>query len=224
MFKSATLTHENGNWYRLFCKEDKHLTLDFKDGVNVISSPNGKGKTTFLKAIESFIVDNDKPEGVYLSAGYSRSDKPNVFFFSTKDMNPELMMSKINPYKQNIGDISDSEQDMSAISEVAFWFERNSMSHGQCNNSFIEDIEEIVVNGTAGCVIIDEPEIAMDYNNLYKLIQMLKKHEDKSQFIIVSHHPWLVLNKDFNQINFDPNVNYQKEMISKQKSLNLLGE
>ena len=82
---------------------------------------------------------------------------------------------------------------------------------------------EIATNGTAGLVIIDEPELALDAENIFNLIQSLKKLEKKTQFIIVSHHPWMVLNKDFNVIDLNPAVNSQALALEQMKKLNLLG-
>lgn len=211
MIKSITIKSTFKNWYRFYCKEQESLTIEFKSGVNVLVSQNGKGKTTFLNAIEEQVLNQENQDSVDL-IGELNPERPNMFFFSVKDMNPELMMFKINPMKQ------------SASGESAFWVSRNMLSHGQSTNELMEDIEEIVINGTAGCIIIDEPEIALDATNMAKLIALLDKLKDKAQFILVSHHPWLVLNRNFNVINFVKDFDYQAEMIQQTKKLKLLGE
>jgi predicted ATPase len=211
MIKSTTITNEFKNWYRLYCSKEKELTIEFKDGVNVLVSPNGKGKTTFLKAIHSLIINPNDTSGVSISAK-SNPERPNVFFFSIKDMNPELEMHKISPL------------DHFASEKSALLIQRNMLSHGQSTSELMDDIVEIVNNGTAGCIIIDEPEIALDAINLSKLIYMLNTLKDKAQFIIVSHHPWLVLNNDFNVVNFVDELDYQSEMQQQANKLNLIGD
>lgn len=211
MIKSITINKDYEKWYRLFCaKTEESITLELKDGINIIASPNGKGKTTIMEASQAFLMSKEKPDGVILEPGYSKKDKPAVYFFATKDMEPQRMMDNINPMSS------------SSTDEVAFWFNRTSLSHGQSTRELMVDINELATNGNAGCIIIDEPEIAMDSDNIVLLINEINKLKTKVQFIIVSHHPWIVLNKDFNVINLDPLVDSQQKAIESMKKLNLI--
>lgn len=211
MLRKITLTSQYKNWYRMFCSQNQtELTIEFNPGVNVLVAPNGTGKTTFLGAIENLVLDTEQTEGVIAEVNPSKSDRKNVFFFSVKDMQPKQMLDDINPMKQ-VG-----------IDEIAHWINRTALSHGQATHELMEDIAEVATNGTAGLIIIDEPELALDAENIFKLIESIKKLESKTQFIIVSHHPWLVLNRDFNVINLNPDINTQTLALDKIKKLNLM--
>jgi predicted ATPase len=195
----------------MFCSNTQQsLSVDFVPGVNVLVAPNGTGKTTLLNAIESLVFNPEGTEGVLAETLPHKQGRSNVFFFSVKGLEPKDKLATDDP--ANAMDVK----------EVALWFTRLRLSHGQINQELMEDITEIAENGTAGLIVIDEPEIALDPNNIFQLIQRLKALCKETQFIIVSHHPWFVLNKDFNIIDLNPDIDAQKVALGNMQKLNLL--
>jgi len=156
MLKRITLTSKYTAWSRMFCSENQQsLSVDFTPGVNVLAAPNGTGKTTLLNAIESLVFDPEVTEGVFADTLPPKVGRGNVFFFSVKGLEPKDKMA------------TDNHANVMDVKEVALWFSRLRLSHGQVNQELMEDITEIAKNGTAGSIIIDEPEIALDSNNIF---------------------------------------------------------
>jgi ABC-type cobalamin/Fe3+-siderophores transport system ATPase subunit len=213
MLDSITINPSFPHWSRLFChNENTPLCLTLSQGVNVVVAPNGRGKSTVFNAVQSLVMEGEYKGNVVMTGKPRSENRQNMMFFSVKDMLPKNMMRDINP------------SDNDATDQVGFWFGRQSLSHGQSTHELMVDINEICENGTTGCIFIDEPELAMDAENLIHLITMIKKHAETVQFVIVSHHPWLVLNQDFNVVELDPKAHYQQILLKQMKTLNLLSK
>lgn len=93
---------------------------------------------------------------------------------------------------------------------IAMWLGRSCMSHGQENRELFNDMSTL--SEGAGCIFIDEPELALDPENLDKFIKDVIRIGKKTQIVIISHHPWIVLNKKFNVIELNGTTNYQDLM------------
>jgi predicted ATPase len=71
------------------------------------------------------------------------------------------------------------------------------ISHGQSNKSVIKCMEQDSAKDSM--FFLDEPEQALDINGLKLLISIVKKSK-ASQILIITHHPFIILNPIFNVI------------------------
>lgn len=206
MLKSLELTESHIYWDRLKTPRlATSLEVNFKPGVNVIASPNGSGKSTLMQAYKSAILESSEAyeKGIIARYNLGSEDKARmVQFFEVNEYSPDRMLSKISPF------------DPESSSQIAFWMGRRELSHGQSNSEMLKDIKTILKESDAGVVFIDEPELALDPDNLMKFIDNLNQLKENHQFVIISHHPFLVLNQDFNVIKLDIKARYQERMRS----------
>lgn len=71
----------------------------------------------------------------------------------------------------------------------------------------------------AETIFIDEPELALDAINLAQFISDLKALAVTCQVVIISHHPFLVLEPSFNVMEFDGKRIYQNVLRNQLLSL-----
>lgn len=207
MLHSATILPEHPHYYRLFCSKTKEpYTISFQPGVNILSSPNGHGKSSLLAMIMDRITTPEHKEHVQMSA-----EKGSRFFhFPVSQMSPKAMVHNSKPS----GD--------GHINELAFWMSRINLSHGQSTRELIDDIKTISKDLTSLTLLIDEPELALDALGIEMLMKFLATYATSTdiQFIVVTHHPFLLLDKRFHQIEMDPQSGYLENV--KRVTMNAL--
>ena len=132
MLDTITIKASFPLWHRLFCHKQKEpLVLPLQQGVNVLVAPNGQGKSTVFNAVQALVMKGENKEHVVMAGKPRSDDRQNMMFFAVKDMLPINMMRDINP---NAGDVTD---------QIGFWFDRQSLSHGQSTHELMVDINEI---------------------------------------------------------------------------------
>ena len=208
MIKSISISIKNNLFYRFNDGELKeNLNLNFQKGVNIITSPNGKGKSTLFNLMHERILGSNHQDTIDIETYYEQGDvHGNYFFVSIKDLDPGKQLHDINPYDDEFS------------TKTSFYFKRSQLSHGQSTNEVLLDVNELSKN--ADFIFIDEPELALDTLNFLDFIKKLEKLSNTTQFLIISHHPYLIFNNKFNIIElFDDK--YLSKIKKKIKGLKI---
>jgi predicted ATPase len=200
MFKSITINPQHPNFKQLkFANKNGDFNLTFNHGINIVSGLNGVGKTTLINIIKDHIFGNADTN---LSSINTKS-VPH-WFFKIKELNSSNMLS--NASYENAFDPH----------YLSMWMDRKLMSHGESNRDTLKDLCHILDKEPKAVCFIDEPELALDHYGLIEFVKFVKKY-NQTQFIVISHHPYLLLDKTFNQINLSDN--YVNDMQLYLKSL-----
>ena len=167
----------------------KYLDFKLEKHVNILCGPNGSGKSTLLaclfpgnadiwsKAIS--IPNRDKQVRISLGAG-GRAVRKFDFEFD-------------NPRNKSFG----HEVIMGDIGLAGVIHSASKMSHGQAMKKLIDGLLDAA--GIKGaCILLDEPEQALDFDGLLYLRDRLKAL--RNQFVIATHAPVLILEPTFNVV------------------------
>lgn len=170
-------------YYARRLEEDaKQRTFHFKEGVNILCGPNGSGKSTLLEAIEG-------------CAGKG-NERPTKIKAELVDYDPgpfkKFDFEKDNPRCQNIVEAG-------GFAQFAFGMRAKFSSHGETTR---ELLRQLMDGFERACVLIDEPEQALDMQGLHKLVEQLKASKAR-QIIIASHSPNLILDPGFNVVELE---------------------
>ena len=188
--------------YHLFNLFPKDLTINFREGVNVIVGENGSGKTTLFSLIKNFagqpfkdvwdVLGTYKDEEDYLARIHEGYNGPlevsgtlnyqNSVFFNAEEDNPVVAIPKmINP---------DSKDFVSLTAQL--WF-ANEESHGE---SMISILDYLLDNAKDITLFFDEPETALSLKNQIRLARKFfwSAKENNNQ-IIISTHSLAIINQ-----------------------------
>ena len=182
MIKLLKIETTNPLHERLKFANGKNSLLTFQKGVNIISGLNGVGKTTLLNIIYSALFE-EKSEGVSI-----KTKQIPHYFFKLKELDPRKMLDEAS-YNHKCG-----------IDYVSTWLDRSGKSHGESTQCVLEDIEECISSKEPMVIIIDEPELALDARNMVSFMKLLLTAHEDIQFVVSTHHPFLLLNESFNHI------------------------
>lgn len=185
IFKAVTITKPYSKFNRLSKLSDSKVELTFSDRITIVSGVNGTGKSTVIDAIASRVLGDDV-NGVEID-----TQQVMHFFFKLKDLDAKRM----------IHDAPDSlKYDGQYIST---WLDRSHSSHGQMNSATLKDLANLCESKEPMVVFVDEPELGLDVDNLIKFIKLLKS-TTHVQFVVATHHPFLLLDDDFTQLELSP--------------------
>ena len=167
----------------------KRLDFTFEKHVNILCGPNGSGKSTLLacvfpgntsiwsKAIS--IPNRDKQVRISLGSG-GRMVRKFDFEFD-------------NPRNKSFG----HEAIMGNIGLAGAIHSASKMSHGQAMKKLIDSLLD-AASIKGACILLDEPEQALDCEGLLHLRDRLKTL--RNQFVIATHAPALILEPTFNVV------------------------
>ena len=172
MITSITLTKKYAE--RVGAKRSK--TFKFRPGINLLVGPNGSGKSTIFEALQEAArggKGREPPDGIRVKT----SDRISTHFFDFEKSNV-----------RTLGHFLDSGAGM------MFQLSSKFKSHGEVNRVMARDLLETeMVND--GCVMLDEPDQALDHDGVVHLLAWLKACKAK-QVIAAVHHPFIVLQRD----------------------------
>lgn len=180
IFKSVTITNDFDKFERLTKISKDKVHLEFHDRVTVVSGSNGLGKSTIVDAISKRVL-NAEVTGVEFETG-----SVVHYFFKLKDMDAKRMLETSGSLRYN-------------GLYLSTWMDRAASSHGQMNSATLDDLACLCESEEPMVVFVDEPELGLDTDNLIKFIQLVKNSKCV-QFIIASHHPFLLLDSAFAQL------------------------
>lgn len=206
MIRSLTITPSHALYSRLFCaKGNADLSLEFKPGVNVLSGPNGHGKSTLLRILENGLV---RPNSEVVVRA-ENSSSGGVFFFSMKELEPKHQITHTPT--------TDPHHHDKLVRAMGLL----RLSHGQFAQEILEDLKALSEQVKGAVFIIDEPELGLDAEKIAVFCNFLNaqhKNKRKNQFIVVSHHPFILLNKKLHHIEMDPSVEYLNKVTSSARA------
>ncbi|MCI2413710.1 MAG: ABC transporter ATP-binding protein [Candidatus Aramenus sp.] len=163
-----------------------NVTVELKDGVNLILGPNGSGKTTLLRTIIGMV----KPMGGELKVEGERSYVPAEFF--------NAQMKVIDVLLSGGGSRLEEYLDYVDYLNLRDFLERDfsTLSTGEKKLTLIA---KALAEGDL--VIMDEPTSGLDLRNSAKVVKVLR--EVKKTFIVATHDlhflrvaSWAILMKE----------------------------
>lgn len=181
-------------------------TLRFEPGVNLLIGPNGSGKSTVIECLKREVLVAKKKD----RWGYDEKDQKRyatwyiegppmpIFYFDFEKDNPR------------VGDIG-SLDDITAFKRMSMKWTYESKSHGQFTRDVLKELEEKASkDGRTAFVVMDEPEQALDLDNLRALHRILTTVP--MQAVVATHCPFLIADPSFNCIETRPG--YRDEVMA----------
>lgn len=210
MLEIVEINKDNKYWDRISknIKLDinESLKLNFLSGINVVIGENGVGKTSLIKSIRERLMESPEMKGISFKLK-KNNEKQNVYFFLSEDNNARLNLSEVSPFEENYA------------YKIAHWYNRKELSSGQNTFEFLEDA--ISLSEKARIIFFDEPEQALDAIHLLKFKNLIEKISKDVQIIIISHHPALILDKNYNIVEFNSKKPYLNEVKNLLSNCNL---
>lgn len=160
-------------------------------------------------------VINFKP-GINIIIGPNGSGKSSLFELLLRPNKEAKEKCKIDSIAGNyfFFDFEKHNPRKESMAEKLHHVTSRLISHGESNNKIIQLIDSEEVKDKM--VFMDEPEQALDVENIKKLIDILKRTK-ASQINIITHHPFIILEPEFNVIELKEG--YYDEVISLAKSI-----
>jgi len=164
-------------------KRIKVSELNFSSGVNLLIGPNGSGKSTIIEILTDHEICK-----VQCEYKLKVNEKLKLFKFDFEKDNP-----RTSAYLDG------------GMFQIVSMFH----SHGETGSQVLKVFESN--KAEKGILFLDEPEQALDLNNMLNFIKMLKTTKC-AQIIIATHSPFLIM-QDFNILELEKGY---KEKIKKE--------
>lgn len=161
----------------------------FEPGINLLVGPNGSGKSSLLKAVMQ-----------------STSGRVATHHAQVEITDPRFPMPLLYHSSDEVVKSEDINKGSNLLSLQA-----RTESHGQTLSKYLHNLSNLV---DPSIVLIDEPETALDLDNLLTFRDTIQDKVDEGmQFVIATHHPVLWMIEDSKVINFGPNRKYMRECL-----------
>lgn len=147
--------------------------IEFKPGVNLLVGPNGCGKSSILESMRPSFNGPNRRYADYEVIRPEGKDVAATYFSFEKD-NPRTGSFDVAQEK--------------GVNSFLMHFNSKHRSHGEVTRTLIEDL--VRRSGPDQVFILDEPELALDFDNLMLLRSKLDTLNN--QVIIATHSPFLV--------------------------------
>lgn len=194
MITQATLVHPN-----FLGRCNGVTTANLLPGVNLCVGPNGSGKSTFLSAIARQ-VNGDFENGKPLATLIRNAEVPVIYHSSEE-------ASGVAAHDQKL---QDTVAGRSGVAKLG----NNYMSFGQRLMHLLSELKNVK---TPHVVILDEPEIALDFDAVYAFCQFCAEMATVHQFIISTHHPLFFTMKTANFVVFGDDKKYPNKVVAKMR-------
>jgi predicted ATPase len=167
-----------------------HSQFLFKKGINLLIGENGSGKSTLLKLISD--------GNISISKG-------------------DISVTLINPKEQfdvRFIDMSAQGKNRDVSNESGAVYRHALLSHfrshGESNKPILSALKNFA-DGTL--VVIDEPELALDFENINDFIQIIKNESARLNFIISTHNPLIIRMPEAHCISLSKNSDYKSCLL-----------
>lgn len=218
----------------------ENINFSINHNINVILGLNGAGKSTLLKIISGLekkylgeiIINNDNKEQELRKLSKLNKSKLISYVPQLQNENINLLvydyleLSLYNHYK------SSKQESLKILSKYIKKFEIENLIDK--NYSQLSGGQKQIVNiigafiQDAKIIILDEPTSALDLEKQEKILNIIKKYEDKKIFIISTHNPnhALLLEAYVYLINENKIIKegIAKEIITKNNMQNIYGD
>lgn len=166
----------------------RKLELSFQWGVNLLIGPNGSGKSTILECLRTEMLSKEPLGKRQRAAQWKIKGQPlRVLNFDFETDNPRI----------NKGGI----MDLADMRRMQMHFAASRSSHGEITRRILTELDTKLEGSRGFFVMLDEPEQALDLTGLQLLHQILvAKRRKWHQFIISTHHPYLITEPKFSVI------------------------
>lgn len=169
---------------------------NFKPGLNLLVGPNGSGKSTFLNAIQQQVMQDSGQKPI---ASVTRDQDVPLIFHSSETASGFA-----------------AEQLNLNTTAVVSGLGHNYMSFGQRLLSLLAELQNI---REPRVILLDEPELALDFNAVNAFCGMMIKQAPTQQFIVSSHHPLMLLMPNVNFVVFGGDPKYPKNALNRLRKV-----
>ena len=190
--------------YHLFNLFPKGLSINFKEGVNVIVGENGSGKTTLFSLIKNFAGSGY--DSMYSITG-SYSDEEDYFSRYQESYNGPLEVSGVINYRNSVFFNAEEDNPVVALPKLINPMDRENFvnmsanlffaqeeSHGE---SMIPILDYLLDNAQGAVLFFDEPETALSLKNQIRLAEKFKESGKVNQIIISTHSLGIINQFDY---------------------------
>lgn len=165
--------------------------IEFQKGINLLIGENGSGKSTILNQISKG------------NTGVQNGDIAVKLFESGEHFDLRFVdMSEQGKNRNLSGYESDVVYRHSLLSHFK--------SHGESNIPILLGMKGFK-SGTL--VLVDEPELALDFENMVKFIKLLKKEQNRLNFIISTHSPLLINIAEAHCVSLSQKPSYKERLL-----------
>lgn len=173
--------------------ELSNLHFDFGNIYGIIGA-NGNGKSTLLKSLIG--VDNNSKEEVYFKEKLlSKKERLKLSSLVMQDVNHQLFTDEVLKELSLAIEDFDQEKAEKTLEELGLTEFKNdhpmSLSGGQKQRVAIASV---LFKGSK-FIYFDEPTSGMDYSNMIKISELIKKSKNKDNIIFIVSHDIEFLNE-----------------------------
>jgi len=198
-YQPTRYTREKKPWtmFKLF---KKGLTIEFKEGVNIIVGENGSGKSTLFSLIKQYA--GTAPDRLSRALSDLKTDE-DFIKFHREHYRGELIVDGEISFKNSVFFDAEKDNPVFAIPKmispsnmipmaVNLW-DAQEESHGE---SMKPILEYLLGESHSGILFFDEPDTALSLGNQFWLAKEIQRSckENQNQ-IIISTHALAVINQ-----------------------------
>jgi predicted ATPase len=178
--------------------------VSLKPGVNVFVGPNGSGKSTFLRAIADQ-ADSEARTGGKAIASLTRDVEVPIIYHSSEAASGQAAHDQ---------KLQDTVAGASIMRHGVGSLGNNYMSFGQRLLHLLAELQNIT---TPHIILLDEPEIALDFEAVWRFCAMCHERSGIHQFLIASHHPLFFTMKNANFVAFGSDPKYAANVMKQMR-------
>lgn len=204
MFIKIELSNKFKKLKRFSTEDNK---FNFKPGINLIVGKNGSGKSTLMSILTNYIDSlSARSKALKRATDQIEKEKLKKEFNEKFEKGVNIEISD-TPCKTFYFDTENTTRTSSRI-ETMIDVTSRWMSHGEFIITVMKKLKDVKENSV---VLIDEPETALDFENILFLEDIFSTLDKSStQLICVTHSPILIGSKKYTK-NFIKLNNFNVE-------------